>query len=72
MKGVEPEILFSNISFWVRRRVWRYQRGNQNPEIEEGQTTQWRKEKWRATIWVVLEADYEIKLLIITSGKKGE
>ena len=26
------------------RRVWRYQRGNQNPYIEE-QTTQWRKEK---------------------------
>ena len=25
------------------RRVWRYQRGNQNPYIEE-QTTQWRKE----------------------------
>ena len=26
------------------RRVWRYQRGNQNPYIEE-QTTQWLKEK---------------------------
>jgi hypothetical protein len=26
------------------RRVWRYQRGNQNPYIEE-QTTQWRTEK---------------------------
>ena len=26
------------------RRVWRYQRGNQNPKIE-GQTTQWPKEK---------------------------
>ena len=25
------------------RRVWRYQRGNQNPKIE-GQTTQWPKE----------------------------
>jgi len=23
------------------RRVWRYQRGNQNPYIEEEQTTQW-------------------------------
>ena len=29
---------------WVRR-VWRYQRGNQNPYIEEEQTTQWPKEK---------------------------
>jgi hypothetical protein len=27
------------------RRGWRYQRGNQNPYIEEGQTTQWLKEK---------------------------
>ena len=31
----------SNISL---RRVWRYQRGNQNPYIEE-QTTQWLNEK---------------------------
>ena len=29
----------------VNRRVWRYQRGNQNPYIEEEQTTQWPKEK---------------------------
>ena len=27
------------------RRVWRYQRGNQNPYIEEEQTTQLPKEK---------------------------
>jgi hypothetical protein len=27
------------------RRAWRYQRGNQNPYIEEEQTTQWPKEK---------------------------
>ncbi len=27
------------------RRVWRYQSGNQNPYIEEEQTTQWSKEK---------------------------
>ena len=26
------------------RRVWRYQRGNQNPHIEEEQTKQWPKE----------------------------
>jgi len=26
-------------------RVWRYQRGNRNPYIEEEQTTQWPKEK---------------------------
>ena len=27
------------------RRVWRHQKGNQNPYIEEEQTTQWSKEK---------------------------
>ena len=27
------------------RRVWRYQRGNHNPYIEEEQTIQWPKEK---------------------------
>jgi hypothetical protein len=27
------------------RRVWRYQSGNQNPYIEEEQTTQWPEEK---------------------------
>jgi len=29
----------------VLRRVGRYQSGNQNPYIEEEQTTQWSKEK---------------------------
>jgi len=29
----------------VSRRVWRYQRGNQNPYIEEEQITQWPKVK---------------------------
>jgi hypothetical protein len=29
----------------LKRRVWRYQRGNQNPYIEEEQKTQWPKEK---------------------------
>jgi hypothetical protein len=27
------------------RRVWGYQGGDQNPHIEEEQTTQWPKEK---------------------------
>ena len=27
------------------RRVWRYQRGNQNPYTKKEQTTQWPKEK---------------------------
>ena len=29
----------------LKRRVWRYQRGNQNLYIEEEQTIQWPKEK---------------------------
>jgi hypothetical protein len=29
----------------VIRSPWRYQRGNQNPYIEEEQTTQWPNEK---------------------------
>jgi hypothetical protein len=32
------------------RRVWKYHRGNQNPHIEEEQTTQWPKEKVHTTI----------------------
>jgi hypothetical protein len=36
--GNLPSILFI-------RRVWRYQRGNQNPYIEDEQITQWSKEK---------------------------
>jgi len=30
-------------------RVWRYRRGNHNPYIEEAQTTQWPKEKYKTT-----------------------
>ena len=32
-----------NVLILFRRIVWRYQRGNQNPYIEEKQTTQWPK-----------------------------
>ena len=31
--------------WYCQRRVWRYQRGNQNPYIEEEKTTQWPEEK---------------------------
>ena len=37
--------LFDTKSTLVITRVWRYQRGNQNPQIEKEQTTQWLKEK---------------------------
>jgi len=33
------------------RRVWSYQRGNQNPYIAEGQTIQWPKVKGETTIY---------------------
>jgi len=33
------------------RRVWRYQRGNQNQYIEAEQTTLWPKEKGQTTIY---------------------
>jgi len=32
-------------TFSSARRVWRYQRGNQNLYVEEEHTTQWPKEK---------------------------
>jgi hypothetical protein len=32
-------------AYWIRR-VWGYQRSNQNPYIAEEQTRQWPKEKW--------------------------
>jgi len=46
--------LINNPQIGISRRVWRYQRGNQNPYIEEEQTTQWaresvQKEKQRST-----------------------
>jgi hypothetical protein len=48
-----PIVTFSSIPNWITslvvrikvRRVWRYQRGNQIPYIEEEQTTYWPKEK---------------------------
>jgi hypothetical protein len=36
---------FTVVTNRVIRSAWRYQRGNQNPYIEEKQTTQWPNEK---------------------------
>jgi len=36
-------IMLSISETTMPRRVWRYQRGKQNPQIEEGETTQWPK-----------------------------
>jgi hypothetical protein len=43
------------------RRVWKYQNGNQNPWIEEGQTTQWPKEKGQTTIYKTLHRKLKIE-----------
>ena len=43
--------LFIYVLIMGLRRVWRYQRGNQNPLMEEEQTTQCPREKRQTTIW---------------------
>jgi hypothetical protein len=51
-KSLKQNLMFHKLSVvlhvghiaFFKRRVWRYQRGNQNPLIE-GQKTQWLKEK---------------------------
>jgi hypothetical protein len=43
--------LFIYVLIMGLRRVWRYQRGNQNPLMEEEQTTQCPREKKQTTIW---------------------
>ena len=45
MHIVMLSFIAQNILTTVVKRVSRYQRGNQNPYIEEEQTTQWPKEK---------------------------
>jgi hypothetical protein len=40
-----PKRVHLSLSEKNARRVWRYQRGNQNPYIEEKQITQWPEEK---------------------------
>jgi len=47
------KLIFSSSDFLLKiiGRVWRYQRGNQNPYIEEEQITQWSKERVKTTIY---------------------
>ena len=45
----------------VTRRVWRYQRGNQNPYIEEEQTTQWPIEKLQKDIQRYIKHTHKTK-----------
>ena len=56
------------------RRVWRYHRGNQNPYIEEEQTTRWPKEKiqkdkQRSTKHTYKTKDRVTQTLLNTGGR---
>jgi hypothetical protein len=58
------------------RRFWRYQRGNQNPYIEEEQTTQWPKEKTqkdkqRSTQHTYKTKDRVTRTIYIDTHRKG-
>ena len=60
----------------IGRRVWRYQRGNQNPYIEEEQTTQWPKEKvqkdkQRSTKHTYITKDRVTRTPLKTGGDSG-
>ena len=52
------------------RRVWRYQRGNQNPYIEEEQTTLWSKEEEQTTLWS--KEEEQTTLWSKEEGTKGQ
>jgi hypothetical protein len=43
---------------------------NAIPTREASSPSSWHELRVRATMWVVFEADYAIKLLVITSGKR--
>jgi hypothetical protein len=57
------------------RRVWRYQRGNQNPYIEKEQTTQWpkgkvQKDKQRSTKHIYKTKDRVKRTPLTTGGER--
>ena len=78
LKGKFPWIvseLMNTTRHWVCR-VWRYQMGNQNPYIEEEQTTQWPKEKvqqdkQRSTKHTYKPKDRVIRTPLKTGGELG-
>jgi hypothetical protein len=58
------------------RKAWRYQRGNQNPYIEEEQTTQWpiekvQKDKQRSTKHTYKTKDRVTRTPLKTGGELG-
>ena len=52
-------------------KVWRYQRGNQNPYIEEEQTTEWPNEKVQKDKQPSTKQTYETKEVTWTPLKTG-
>jgi len=54
------------------RRVWRYQRSNQNPYIEEEQTTQWPKEKTQKDKQRLTKHTYKTKDRVTRTPLKTE
>ena len=66
-------ILHQSQMFPVKRRVWRYQRGNHNPYIEEEQTTQWPKQKYkkRSTKYTYKTKDRVTQTSLKTGGELG-
>ena len=60
------------VTSFAERRVWRYQRGNQNLYIEEEQTTQWpkvQKDKQRSTKHTHKTKDRIIQTPLKTRGE---
>jgi hypothetical protein len=60
----------------IIRRVWRYQRGNQNPYIEEKQSTQWpnkkvQKDTQRSTKHTYKSKDRVTRTPLKTEGELG-
>ena len=52
----------TSVGMVMSRRVWRYQRGNQNPYIKEDQTIQWPKGKVQKTNYDLQNIHIKLKL----------
>ena len=59
--------ILQNIIF--KNRVWRYQRGYQNPYIEDEQKTQWPKEKCKRTNNDLQNMHIKLKTRLKTGGQ---
>ena len=71
---LNTNFIFIHIDLVYLTKVWTYQRGNQNPYIEGGQTTQWSKErglkeKQRSTKHSYKTKDRVTQTLLRTGGE---